>query len=292
MPTAQEIQQAVTDRIVAIMEAGTKDNGKLWKQTLSKWGEGGMPFNAITGREYSGVNVLALWMAQAERGYTSGAWCTFKQAQAKGWKVKKGAKGECVIFYSKVPSREDKDKLIPMLRGYYVFNADSIEGYEAPERNSATLENIHGSDIVNDIRERHNISLQHGGNNAFYAPALDIVNLPSLASFTSENNYIHVAMHEFAHWTGHKSRLDRLSFNLRFGDEAYAFEELVAELSAAFTMAMLNRGESQMEHHANYLASWIKVLKNDRTMIFKAASKANAATMYLLAQGGAEETEE
>lgn len=281
MPTAQEIQQQITDRIVSLMEEGAKNNGKLWNDTIKSWGDSGMPFNGVTGREYSGVNVLVLWMAQQANSYMSGAWMTFKQAQAKGWKVKKGAKGECIIFYSRVPDRTNPDKLIPLLRGYYVFNADSIEGYEAPAHE--TVSETFAADIVETLRTKHDIKLTHGGTRAFYSPGPDSVTLPPKAAFAKENNYIHVAMHEFAHWTGHSSRLDRIQFGARFGDEAYAFEELCAELSAAFTMATLGLGDSQMEHHASYLASWIKALKDDRTFIFKAASKAQTATTYLLA---------
>ena len=231
---------------------------------------------------------MILWCAAMNNEYSSNGWATFKQIQAKGWKLRKGSKGQTIIFYSPIQDRNNPDKIIPMMRGYYVFNADCIEGYEMPEK-VTPADAFNGADIIDAITAKHNITLRHEGTRAFYAPGPDTVTMPVKAAFASENNYIHVALHEFAHWTGHKSRLARIEYGARFGDEAYAFEELCAELSAAFSMATLGLGESQMEHHASYLQSWIKALKNDRTFIFKAASKAQTATTYLL---GAVETDD
>lgn len=282
---AQELQTAITNRIIGLMEAGVKSGGKLWTNTVKSWGANGLPFNAATGREYSGINTVVLWMAKEANGYSSNAWATFKQIQAKGWKLRKGSKGEAIIFWN-ILEREDKDtgdiKKIPMMRGYYVFNADCIEGAILPEQPVLTVEDKYT--YIDNIIAAHNICIHYKGNEAFYSPGADTITLPAKDAFITENNFYHTALHEMAHWTGHSSRLDRIKYGARFGSAAYAFEELTAELSSAFSMGMLGLGESEMEFHASYLKSWIKVLKNDKGFIFKAASKAQSATNYLLAK--------
>ena len=127
--------------------------------------------------------------------------------------------------------------------------------------------------------------VRHGGNQAYYAPATDHVQMPAFQAFTDNVSYYSTLAHEHTHWTAKESRCDR-QLGKRFGDHAYAAEELIAELGAAFTCAHLGLSTEPREDHAQYLASWLKVLKADSRAIFTAASKAQQACDWLIARAG------
>lgn len=287
--TKIDLYQQVTDTIIAQIEQGTLPWLRPWKSTAPV--ASSLPYNAASKRTYSGVNILTLWASAAAQGFTSSGWMTFKQADALGAHVRKGSKGTQIIFVSTV-EKQDKntgeDVRIPILRNYTVFNTDQIEGLpaQAPapvlspaERHAAADAFIAATGAV----------IRHGGNDAFYSPLGDSITLPVIEAFDTPAHYYATAAHELIHWTGAKHRLDRV-FGKRFGDGAYAAEELVAEMGAAFVCAAL--GIEGNLRHADYVANWLKVLKADKRAIFTAASAASKAADFLAAFSGAEQADE
>lgn len=280
--------QEVTDKIVALIEAGTLPWRKDWKEVAAL----GSPFNPFTRRAYNGINVVLLWAEAAAKGYASHEWGTYKQLAEAGGTVRKGEKGTRIMFYRtlQVEDRETEEtKRIPMLRTFTVFNVAQCDGLKPrevkplkePDRDAQAEAFI--AAVGADVR--------HGGNRAFFSPLEDYVNVPALAQFKSTEGYYATALHELTHWTGHKTRLAR-DFSGRFGSESYAFEELVAELGASFLCADLQLSP-RLESHASYLDSWLKVLKGDKKAIFKAAAEASRAAAYLKAlQPGADTAED
>lgn len=283
----KDIYQEITDQIIAAIEAGVQRDGKpLW----SAAGAGGMPYNRKSGKTYSGVNVLVLWLAAQEADFESSAWLTFKQAKELGGSVRKGSKGVQVVYFSTV-ERETVDgdtgeieaKKFGFLKGYTVFNLEQCEGIEdGVQRRTFT-----GNEAAELVMQRSGAAIIEQGGKAFFRPSTDEVYLPERTRFAADEGFYSVAMHELTHWTGGKARLAR-DFSGRFGDEAYAFEELIAELGAAFMCADLGLIPATMADHASYIQSWLKVLKNDKKAIFTAASQASKAHAYLMAAAAAD----
>lgn len=285
--------QDVTNAIVAALEAGTKPWRMEWKRGGIASPFGPLPRRAC-GEHYRGINVLLLWLASAERGFTADRWMTFKQAIELGGAVRKGEKGSRVVFFKTLDTTrtnaetgETEDHRIPMLRTYTVFNVEQIDGlpaefYPAPFVPTADLER---DDAAEAALRSCGASIREHGDKAFYAPGPDFVNMPEFGRFTSTGAYLATLSHELCHWTGHKSRLDR-DLRGRFGSNAYAFEELVAEIGAAFVGSRLGIVGDHIDNHAAYLASWLEVLAQDKRAIFKAASLAQAAADMVLANAG------
>lgn len=291
-----DLYETVTNQIIAALEAGTKPWSRPWGMV-----PGAELAKRSTGQDYRGINQLILSLVAGARGYQSPYWFTFKQAKDHGGNVRKGEKSTQIVFYKKltVKDRDAKDddatKQIPLLRGYRVFNADQCDGlpekfHPAPvalvarhERNGPAELALRSSGA--DIRE--------GGAAAFYAPGPDYVQMPPLDAFDDVGGYLTTLAHELTHWTGHKSRLDRFTGKgQRFGCKDYAFEELVAEMGAAFTCARLGVAGDHIESHAAYIGSWVKKLRDDKRAIFKAAALAQTASDLVLANAGLEELEE
>lgn len=282
--------QEVTDAIVAQLEAGTKPWVKSWNgAAVSNPRRAG-------GQLYRGINILLLWGSASAQGFASDRWLTFKQALDLGGNVRKGEKGTRIVFFKKLTVTDRADpageaqKEIPMLRTYTVFNADQCDGLPA-RFYPAPLELVAGHDRDQaaeaalrscgaDIREDRQAA-------AFYVPDQDFVHMPAFELFTSAGGYLATLAHELCHWTGHETRLDRKLRN-GFGSKDYAFEELVAEIGAAFVGARLGIAGEHIDNHAAYLASWLKALRDDKRMIFKAASLAQAAADLVLANAGLE----
>ena len=225
--------QEVTDRIVAALESGTRPWHQPWDN-----GSPGMPLNGATGRRYHGINVLLLAMTSFALGGDP-RFCSYKQAADRGWQVRKGEKGTTVFFFKRMlvedrgaaPDAEDRTKAIPMLRAYTVFNGSQIEGipaYLAPDVTEAPWRRPEAADI---ILTNSKAMVRTGGDKAFYSPSLDYIQLPEAASFHSPEAFAATALHEAAHWSGAKHRLDR-DLSGRFGTAAYAQEELRAELAS------------------------------------------------------------
>ncbi|KSV84370.1 ArdC family protein [Sinorhizobium sp. GL28] len=284
--TVSDIYERITQRIVEQLEAGTRP----WMQP---WGAGGTPVRPLrhNGIAYRGINTVLLWMTAAERGYSSCYWMTFRQAQELGGNVRKGEKGTLVVYANAIERKETDDegdeveRRIPFMKGYSVFNADQIDGLpqdfhavEAERNNGKGKQRIDAADrfFVNlgaDIR--------HGGNKAFYHLAGDFIQMPPFAAFDSAETHATTLGHECIHWTMKGSRLDRNLGREKWGDEGYAKEELVAELGSVFLSADLALSIELREDHAAYIASWLKVLKNDKRAVFQMAAHAERAVAYL-----------
>lgn len=280
----RDVKQEITDKIIELLEAGTD----AWKKTWEVAANNGMPVNALTGAPYRGVNVIVLFMASAQNGYTSNKWMTYKQAQSVGAQVRKGEKSVTGVFFDMVKKRAkeegEEDALIPMAKAFYLFNLDQIDNLPEAMKEAAAepRRDFNRIEEAEAFLGATGAVISHGGNRAFYRPSTDEIRLPEPEAFISPENYYATALHELTHWTGHASRLDRdFSKHRRFGDEHYAFEELVAELGAAYLCGEFGFIDATVENHASYLASWIKVLKNDKNAIFTAAKHASAAYDFL-----------
>lgn len=269
------VYEAVTRSIITELEQGTAPWVKPWKDGKRI---GILPTNAITGRCYNGINIPILWHAADTRRYPTNAWLTFKQALAKDACVRKGEKGTQIVFTKRMSVKNgeaDEERQISMLRAFAVFNVAQVDGLEATDAVPASPPAEGAADA---FAQATGADIRHGGDKAFFVPSMDFIVLPDRESFESVQHYRSTKLHELVHWSGHRSRLDR-DLNNRFGTSAYAAEELVAELGAAFLCAHL--GVEGQLRHAGYIDSWLALLKKDERAIFTAASKASAAADYL-----------
>jgi antirestriction protein ArdC len=285
----QDVYQRVTSQIVNAIEQGVGNWRMPW-HTSGKFAFS--PVNVISKKPYRGVNTLCLWAAAQARGYERGEWATYQQWQERGGEVRKGEKATLVVFWkfanSTTEDQEGEERTVNssrllFTRGYSVFNAAQVDGYEPkPDADAPIEERI---DHADEFFCRIPAKVAHLGNRAFYSPADDSITLPPFAAFLTPLDYYSTRAHETGHWTSHTSRCDR-QLGKRFGDNAYAVEELVAELTAAFTLAQLGLSSEPRADHAQYIASWLKVLKADNRAIFAAASKAQQASDYLVTVAG------
>lgn len=279
-----DIYQTVTDSIIGMLEAGVRP-----------WAPGhnakacGLPVipTRACGTAYRGINVALLWGAAEMKGYRHHTWMTFNQAKALGGCVRKGEKATPIVYWgtfkAQVDDADEGDdgKARLFAKAYSVFNVEQIDGLPARFFEPATLEPSETRIAKADAwAVATGADIRHGGSQAFYSPKSDHVQMPPLEAFYEPEAYYGTLAHELTHWSGAKARLDR-QFGKRFGDKAYAFEELIAEMGAAFAMARLGIAAEPREDHASYLASWLKVLKADKRAIFTAASKAQAACDFL-----------
>lgn len=279
----RDIYQETTDRIIAALESGTVPWLRPWRDDKS--GSALEPFNAVSGRPYNGINLILLGcMPHAELG-----WLTFKQAKELGGNVRRGEKGTVVIFwkFTEVTGDDRERRILPIARAYTVFNVAQCENLESRKLKMPKAP-IAGETDINALCERNGATVRHGGDKAFYTTAGDYIAMPSAAAFRSTEHYAATLAHELVHWSGHKDRCNR-QFGARFGDAAYAAEELVAEMGSAFLCARLGIPLDSLQH-PSYLASWLRVLKEDKRAIFTAASKAKAAAEYLTKQQEIDDT--
>ena len=286
------IYEEITAKIINALENGVNPWAKPW-QTV-QYG----PFrNAFTNRPYRGMNVLLLNLVALSRGHVDPRWLTFRNAEQLCGHVRKGEKGASILFWKFLPARNrDGDvepdaitedgqerKLIPFARSYTVFNVEQCEGLDLPPLESDQMPVV---EECNELAERILAlpKLKHGGNSACYLPVLDLILLPHRAHFEHTDFYFSAGYHETIHWTGHPSRLAR-SFGARFGDLGYAFEELVAEIGAAFLGAHTEIPFENMRH-PEYIHHWLQILKGDNKAIFTAAAKAQNAADFVLDKAG------
>ena len=271
---SKDIAQSVTDKILASLEQGVAPWVRPWKADA-----GGMPYNLASLKPYRGVNVPLLFC----NSFTSTAWITYKQAQSLGANVRKGEKGSMIVFYKpwKIEDKNNPDsegKIVPVLKSYTVFNREQIDGLDSLPAWHKDEESVRPShEQANAVLSQADI--RHGGARAFYRAEPDYIQMPNAGDFTDMPSYYATALHELTHWSGHKARLAR-EYGKRFGDSAYAREELVAEMGAAFLCAHL--GIDGRLQHENYIGSWIKVLKEDKRAIITAAGAAQKAADYCL----------
>jgi len=287
MTDKSDVYSRVTDKIIADLERGNLTWLQPW-QAGHKAGPISRPRRA-GGIPYRGVNVLMLWAAAMEKGYSCPLWLTYKQASELGGQVRKGEKGSLVVYANRITKTGTDDKgadievEIPFMKGYTVFNAEQIDNL--PAHFYATVQPLNNElerlDAVERFFANTQATIRHGGNRAFYSPSLDVVQMPELATFRDRESYYATRAHEMIHWTRHETRLNRDFGRKRFGDAGYAIEELVAEIGAAFLCADLAITPETRDDHAAYIASWLKVLKDDKRAIFTAASHAQKAADYL-----------
>jgi antirestriction protein ArdC len=285
MKQKRDIHQEVTDAIIAKIENGTGTWKKSWATGL-----GGVALRA-NGKPYKGINQLILMFA----GYSNPNWMTYKQASELGGQVRKGEKSTTVVFFKPLKVEDKKtgeEKTVPLLRAYNVFNAEQVD--ELPARFYPTTDAKHSEPKIAEAEAylaATGAEIRHGGDRAFFSPQQDFIQLPNFDQFDDASSYYGTAMHELVHWTGHESRLDR-NLKTAHGTKDYAREELVAELGAAFLTTGLNIETEVRDDHAEYLAWWLAILKEDKKAIFKAATAAQKAVSFLDDLQSAEELEE
>lgn len=282
--------QIITDRILADLEKGVASWVKPW--SAKEASVGSSPMNWSNKTIYRGINKVMLHCACIDNGWAVPAFATFKQIKEKGGQVIKGSKGEHVFFMSKIErdpkAGEENVRLNDngkvehfILKGYTVFNVAQVEGIEFDFAEIKQISELPAE--VAELCEIVDVKLNHGGNRAFYDIIADRVTLPAPEAFKSLEHYKATGFHEVGHATGNSKRLDR-TFGKKFGDQAYAYEELVAELSAAF-LCMEFGVEGQLQH-PEYIASWIKVLKEDNRAFYKAAADAQKALDWIKERAG------
>lgn len=279
------------------------------------WSAKQRPFNAVTNTTYRGVNSLWLSYNQFAREFDDPRWCTFKQAQTQGWKIKPGSKGTRVEFWSlydteekrKLTQREAKqlsdeltleefkNRVKPISNVYTVFNGEQIDGIPKYEEKTYELNTEELLQKRDTLLKNMNVDFSEGGYKAFYNPSRDRITLPEMNRFETEYDYMATLLHEAGHATGHISRLNRDMTGV-FGSPEYAKEELRAEIASAFTAQELGLDYEQNEHmenHEAYVQNWIDVLENEPNELFAAIKDAEKISDYLIEKGefGLEETE-
>jgi antirestriction protein ArdC len=288
MKEFKDVYSKITDRIVADLEKGVRPWMRPWSAEHTA-GRITRPLRS-NGIPYKGINVLMLWSASVEKGYSCPIWLTFKQALELGGNVRKGERGELVVYANRITRTETDDKgeeterEIPFLKGYTVFNAEQCEGLPAhynAKVEAAALSPMQRIEHADRFFAATGAEIRHGGNRAFYAEGPDYVQLPPFETFKDAESYAATKAHEFIHWTKHGKRLARDMGRVKWGDEGYAREELVAELGSAFVCSDLDITPEIREDHAAYIASWLKALKDDKRLIFSAAAHAQRAADYL-----------
>ena len=288
-PARPDIYRTITDKIVAAVEASPGD-------PVMPWQRGGfkavLPRNAVTGNDYRGINILSLWVTALERGYEAALFATYKQWASVGAQVRKGESAAPIVFYRELEiardgaadGHEGDTETVRMARGYWVFAAEQVDGFTAPDALPPDpIARIAAADAYVDATGARVIV---GGSTACYRPATDTIHMPDEARFfdgdgrTRSDAYYSVLGHELVHWSGADVRLKR-TLSTRFGDDAYAMEECCAEIGAAFLCARLGIAHEPHPDHARYVHHWVKVMKEDARAVFAAAARAQEAVTYL-----------
>ncbi|MGQ0524427.1 MAG: ArdC family protein [Betaproteobacteria bacterium] len=286
MKDRADLYTRVTARIIADLEQGVRPWLKPWNAEHAA-GRITLPLRH-NGTPYRGVNVLLLWGEAIEKGYASPVWMTYRQAAELKAQVRKGEHGSLVVYADSITRTEtngegeDEAREIYFMKGYTVFNVEQIDGLPAhyrakPEPKGEPMELI---DNAERFFTATGATFRHGGNRAYYAPGPDVIQLPPPEAFKDAQSYAAIKAHEMTHWSAHPSRLARV-LGKRFGDDAYAAEELIAELGSAFLCADLGITPEPREDHAAYLDHWLRVLRQDKRAIFTAAAQAQRALDYL-----------
>lgn len=276
----------IMGRIIQAIESGIKP----WKAPYHTDVARGRPINFLTRAKYRGANSLLLMMETYHQRFSSDSWLTFKQALALGGKVRKGERATRIIYFSPIAGKNDSDgksdderKVIPVIRFFNVFNVDQTEGLpKEPCVNLPVVSSPSDSSVLELVQASRAAITHSDQKKVYYSSEKDFIHLPHKIHFRTTDAYCSTLLHELVHWSGHGNRLNRLKQIKRFGDQAYAFEELVAELGATFLSADLGV-QDDIENHASYLDYWAKLLNEKQTAFFKAATLAEEAVQYLQA---------
>jgi len=286
-----DIYQAVTDRILEILERGVVP----WRQPFMRGSDGhrGLPRNLIWNKAYRGINVFLLAVTAMIEGYESPDWLTFRQARERGGHVRRGEKGSLVIFWKR-HATTDKDTgepiTVPVLRHYTVFNAQQCEGIGVDGPPPLTEDEepfvfeplLEAASIVHGYEDPPRI--ERNGTRAFYRPSEDLVRVPEPQKLVDRESYYCTLFHELVHSTGHSKRLDRGldTQTSSFGSSSYAAEELIAEMGAAFLCAVANISPATIERSASYIDGWRKRISADKKLVVQAAGAAQKAADWVL----------
>jgi antirestriction protein ArdC len=283
------LYEEITGKIIAQLEAGRLPWVQPWGSSAVR-APLGLPRNAATDRAYSGINVLILWDAVAEHGYSAQSWLTFRQTLALGGHVRKGERGTTVVYADRfVPDdvrdraheRGEEPRGIPFLKRFTVFNVEQCQGL--PDGIVAAPPAVDISLILPQVEElirATGADMRIGGDKAYYDVAGDYIRVPSPQAFHEPVNWHRTSVHELAHWSGAPSRLAR-DLSGSFGSKPYIFEELCAEIACAYILSTL--GVVPTVRHADYVGAWIDLLTEQDRAIVRAASAASKAADYLLA---------
>ncbi len=284
----QDIYTRITNLIISHLEKGVRPWVRPWDAEHAA-GRITRPLRH-NGKPYSGINVLSLWASAMAQNFAAPIWMTFKQALKLDAHIREGETGSLVVYADNIKRKETDEKTgneidreIPFLKGYSVFNVEQIDGL--PEiyyaKAAPTLDPVVRIEHAEKFFAALGATIRHGGNRAFYSIAADAIQMPPFESFQDADDYYATLAHECTHWTGGKTRLDRDFGGHRFGSEAYAVEELVAELGAAFLCADLELNLEPREDHASYIAIWLTVLAADNRAVFTAAAHAQRAAEFI-----------
>jgi antirestriction protein ArdC len=283
----RDIHAEITNKLIAVIEADPGNPVMPWRRAS---GPLFMPTNALTKNAYNGINIVSLWVSAEISGYTAPIWATYRQWSELGCQVRKGEKSSLVVFYKEYeaepdPQNVDDDGKRRVARASYVFNANQVDGYALPNA-PISLDPVERLEVVDHFIATTGARIEHGGDRAFYRPSTDHIQMPDEGLFcgtetmTRTEGYYATVTHELAHWSGAKHRLNR-DMGKRFGDAAYAAEELIAEIASAFLCSELGITQDTRADHAQYLAQWLNLMKSDSRAIFTAAAKASEAVAYL-----------
>lgn len=284
----QDVYSRITSQIVADLEKGVRPWVKPWNDEHAA-GRITRPLRH-NGQPYSGINVLSLWMSATAQNFAVPIWMTFRQALELDAHVRKGKKGSLVVYANSITrtehdekSGEDVEREIPFLKAYNVFNVEQIDGL--PEiyyaKAATTLDPVTRIERAEKFLAATGADIRHGGLSAYYSVTKDYIQMPPFESFRDAEAYYGTLSHEAMHWTSAKARLDRDFGGRRFGTNAYAMEELVAELGSAFLCADLELTAQPREENASYIKNWLEVLKSDNRAVFTAAAHAQRAPDFI-----------
>ena len=285
------VHEAITARIVDAIEKGAGDFVMPWHGPALR-----RPVNAHSKRGYNGVNILSLWITANERGYDNSEWASFKQWLDMGAHVRKGEKGTPIVFYKLLEADNegagegDEPRNIPFACASWVFNANQVEGYSVAKTECASAPTFERLQVVEQAIRATGAIIEYSGTRAFYSYKTDRITIPEPSRFvgsptsTAQEAFYSTILHELVHHSGAEHRLNREK-GKRFADKPYCFEELIAELGAAFLCADLGITNEPRADHAQYLTPYLKLLKEDTRAIFRAATAASAAAAYVLAAG-------
>jgi antirestriction protein ArdC len=287
-PDRTNLYDEITNKIIADLEAGRVPWVQPWGTSAAK-APLGLPRNASTGRSYSGINILLLWGAVVQHSFPGQGWLTFRQALSLGGNVRKGERGTTVVYADRFVPEDEKKRAretgeeaqaIPFLKRFTVFNTAQCDGL--PDDVAVAIPPPPPGLIepqVEALIRATGIDFRIGGNKAFYVPAHDYVVVPPPQAYYESINWHRTALHEVGHASGHHSRLNR-DLSGSFGSKKYAFEEMIAEQISAFCCASL--GIVPTVRHADYIGSWLEVMREDNRAIVRAASQASKAADWIL----------
>jgi antirestriction protein ArdC len=283
----QDVHAEITNKLIKAIEANPGEPVMPWRKSGNPlW----LPVNALTGNRYNGINIISLWVAAETAGYAAPLWGTYRQWQQLDAQVRKGEKASPIVFFKQYdtdpnPDDPEDDGKRRVARASWVFNCAQVEDYTPPPQPEplGPIQRILDAD---HFFAATGARIMHGGEEAYYRPSTDTIHMPDEGLFTGTDSmtrseaYFAVLGHEHIHWTGHASRLDR-NLSQRFAKAERAAEELVAEIGSAFLCAELGITQDVRTDHAQYLANWLQLLKDDPKAIFTAAARASEAVRYL-----------